>query len=108
RIARNALTDHFRRQRPEQAVEDDDLIFLAGGAPDPEIEAVSGFRDCVRKAFAAFGEAFRVRAEVLMLVAVEGWDMKELATMLGRTEGATREYVSQCRQKARPFFEPCL
>lgn len=41
----------------------------------------------------------------LMLSHVEDFGSTELATMLGRTPAATREYLSQCRKKLRAEFE---
>jgi RNA polymerase sigma-70 factor (ECF subfamily) len=86
-IVRNGLIDYVRRQRPEQSVDE--------------------LADCVRGAFAAFGETFRDRAAVLSLVAFDGWTIDDVAAMLKRTPGATREYLSQCRKKLKAFLEPC-
>jgi DNA-directed RNA polymerase specialized sigma24 family protein len=66
--------------------------------PEPELV------DCVRRAFQDFATAHPERAQALGLVAFEGWTAHELATYLGRTYGATREYVSQCRTHLRPYL----
>lgn len=105
-IARNALIDHFRRARPEVTIDDDDLIRLADAVVPQETRS-EGLEDCVRRAFAAFSAEHVDRAEVLKLVAFEGWDIGEIAAMLKRTPGATREYMSQCRKKLQAFLEPC-
>jgi hypothetical protein len=35
------------------------------------------------------------------------WSIAEVAELLERNPGATREYLSQCRKLLRPFLEPC-
>lgn len=106
-IVRNALIDYVRRQRPEFATEDDELIYLAGAADEPEQSESAEIEECVRKAFAAFSAANSDRAQVLSLVAFEGWSIDDVAAMLKRTPGATREYLSQCRKKLKDFLQPC-
>ncbi len=104
-IARNALIDHLRRSRGVE-VDLDELgeEALAAASPAP---ADAGLRDCVRRAYAEFAAAHRDRAETLALVAFEGWSAAEVGAYLGRTPGAAREYLSQCRKKLRPFLERC-
>jgi len=106
-IARNALIDHVRRVR--NAPETDPLGDEDGERPEPPAPdpASKDLDDCVRKAYAEFAAAHPERAETLALVAFEGWSLLDLARVLGRTHGAAREYVSQCRQKLRPFLDRC-
>ena len=106
-IARNCLMDHFRRQRPEVALDEDDLIAVADSIADPPVEQSAGPEDCVRKAYAEFALAYRDRAAVLARVAFDEWSIDDVAAMLKRSNGATREYLSQCRKKLKAFLEPC-
>lgn len=107
-IARNALIDHVRRARNRPDGEPLDLDDDA--SPTAAVAAPEDSRDvdhCVKRAYAEFALAYPDRAESLALVAFEGWSLVDLARMLGRTHGAAREYVSQCRAKLRPFLERC-
>ncbi len=106
-IVRNALIDYVRRLRPEIATGDDELIDLAGAVEAPAQHDSVEIDECVRKAFAAFRAANADRAHVLSLVAFEGWSIDDVAAMLKRTPGATREYLSQCRKKLKEFLQPC-
>jgi RNA polymerase sigma-70 factor (ECF subfamily) len=63
--------------------------------------------NCVREAMKQFGKADPERAEAIRLTAYEDWPIDQVATYLGRTPGATREYLSQCRKKLRVYLEPC-
>lgn len=106
-IARNLLMDHFRRARPEDPFDEDDLVRLAETQSDPPRDPDTGLEDCVRKAYAAFAERYTERAEILARVAFDGWSIADVAAVLKRTPGATREYLSQCRKKLKAFLEPC-
>lgn len=106
-ILRNGLIDYVRKQRPEDALDEDELEAAAGGTEDaPEIDAENR-DDCVRKAYAEFAQVHKDRAQVLALVTFESWSIDDVAAMLKRTPGATREYLSQCRKKLKVFLEPC-
>lgn len=106
-IARNCLMDHFRRQRPEDLVSDEDLERLSDATQAAAPDDVENLDDCVQKAYAAFAEAFGERAHWLSLTVFQNWSTEDVAAALNRTAGATREYLSQCRKKLKPFLEPC-
>jgi len=117
-IVRNALIDALRARRPEQPLHDDEgeltpqamqavdrLSRESSSRPDMhlqdrQLERV--FRDC----FDRFHAAHPDHATVLRWVVEEGLEQIDVAALLDRSPGATREYISQCRKKARPFFAP--
>lgn len=63
-----------------------------------QVEAV--FRRC----FEQFAAAHPEHATVLRWVVEEGLDNAAIEALLERSPGATREFISQCRKKARPYF----
>ena len=63
--------------------------------------------DCVTKGLAKFASKDPERAYALELV-IEGVDGKEIADRLGRTETATRQYLTQSRKHIAPFIQDCL
>ena len=115
-IVRNTLIDAVRARPPEQPLHDDDgeltpaaqaavlrLSVETIGTPDDtlrshEVERV--FRRC----FARFAAAHPEHAMVLRWVVEDGLDNTAVEQLLDRTPGATREFISQCRKKARPYF----
>jgi len=112
RVARNCLTDHFRRQkiRPTANLDDDGWEILENSAealitfdPPPGSETLE---DCVARGFSAFAKNFSERAHVLSLV-MEGFDTAHIATTIQRTPGATREFISQSRKRIEAFLLPC-
>ena len=49
----------------------------------------------------AFQEAAPRHAAVMAWIVEDGLSNDEISELLGRTPGATREFVSQCRKRAR-------
>jgi RNA polymerase sigma-70 factor (ECF subfamily) len=107
-IARNRLIDRARAARPTESIDDEELLQLSDGnvLADPASD-VRDLVDCVRRGFARFAREHHDRAQALILSVAEGWSVAELAAFLGRTPGATREYISQCRKRLREFLEDC-
>ena len=116
-IVRNTLLDALRQHRPAQDLalptdeaaltalqaEVDQALQQPGATPEQQVseqqrEAV--FRAC----FAAFARAHPEHATVLRWVVEDGLDNTQIQALLERTPGATREFISQCRKKARPYF----
>jgi len=115
-ILRNAVIDWLRTRRPEQPLQD------AAGQTFPEVElallAQRGdaartaeqvvqsaqlealYRDCAER----FARDQPMAAAVIRWVAEDDLDQEQIAALLQRTPGATREYISQCRKKARHYF----
>ena len=107
-IARNTLISDFRKN--ERHLTDADLDeSLAQGerATLPNDLVQDALTDCVQQAFLRFRQNHEERAQALTLIAFYGWDIEEISSFLGRTQAATREYLSQSRKKLRPFLEPC-
>jgi RNA polymerase sigma factor (sigma-70 family) len=116
RILRHAVIDYLRSSRPEQPLTDDQgqplaeveaaLREAAGAlAASPEqamqgreIEAV--YRACQ----ARFAHDHPLPASVIRWIAEDDLTNAEIGALLQREPGATREYISQCRKKARVYF----
>jgi RNA polymerase sigma factor (sigma-70 family) len=113
-IVRRTAIDRQRRMRPEGPLEDDDGRPLPGveaalaqtrPTADPaawaeRAEAEAVFRRCAEH-FAA--EQPRA-AEVIRWVVEDGLKPADIAPLIGRSEGATRTYLGECRKKARRYF----
>ncbi len=111
-IARNTLLDCLRRQRPtvvgdfegevtpevERAVAT--LSKDRRDRPDDELRRAEA-EECFARGWARFEQASPQHAAVLAWVVEDGLSNDDVAALLGRTAGATREFVSQCRKRAR-------
>ena len=115
-ILRHAVIDWLRQRRPEQPLLD------GAGQPLAEVEAAllaqrgeavptaeqmlqsaqleALYRECAER----FAHDQPMAATVIRWVAEDDLDHEQIAALLQRTPGATREYVSQCRKKARHYF----
>lgn len=111
-ILRHGLLDRLRKAGREVALEDAE-------GPAPELEArvlelstdtVSTPHDearrrqldeCFRRCWEHFERAAPSHALVLSWIVEDGLTHEQIAALLGRTSGATREFISQCRKRAR-------
>ncbi len=106
-VARNIALEYLRKpaivsENQNVSIDDDGCPALAYHSDDIST------RDCVRQGILEFWSSEPQRAEVLSRSVIEGWSIRELADFLGRTPAATREYISQCRKKIKPFIAHCL
>lgn len=108
-IARNVMLDALRKKNPSAPV-DDALLFNLVSENTDHIEHLQDeeLEDCVNKRFGEFQTNEPERAQLIVWAVIDKLRMKDIAEILGRTPGATREYVSQCRKKLRGYLEPCL
>ena len=111
-IAKNTLMDYLRYKQahPAETFDDDGWAALENVSEklhviDPLINGDT-LEDCVSRGLGEFSKAEPERARALSLV-VEGYDIRKIASFINRTEGATREYLSQCRKKIEEFLIPC-
>ncbi len=114
RIAHNELVDHVRRTSKEPALlggdsgwEDNISETLPSWGSDPADEHEHDLDDCLAEQFLRFKRDHPLRGEALRLAKEEGWRIEQLAIYLGRSEGATRQFISQCRKKLAAYLEVC-
>ncbi len=115
-MLRRTAIDHLRRRHDELPLLDDAGQVLAEVEQALQLAAGAPLRqpaDALRSAQAQrqFEQGLaRLRADhplaamVILLIARDELTMDELAGVLDRSPGATREYVSQCRKKARVYL----
>jgi RNA polymerase sigma-70 factor (ECF subfamily) len=110
-VARNCLNDHLRkiqRLAQHESVFDDAawqrLEEVTPGSADCPTDG--SLEDCVAGGIGAWRAQMPDRAYALTLQ-MEGASIEEIASRIGRTAAATRQYLSQCRQKLQPFIAHC-
>jgi RNA polymerase sigma factor (sigma-70 family) len=111
-ILRNGLLDRLRKATDEvalDAVEDqpgETQLRIAElseeSIPQPDSEATRVQLDaCFRRCWQRFEAASPSHALVMTWIVEDGLTHDEIGELLGRTPGATREFISQCRKRAR-------
>lgn len=119
-IARNKLIDYQRKNRRHEALRDhpkfpksddgeewDEWKLIEEGIAAPEQLMLEERADhCVEQGFTQFELVEPERAKVLYLQ-LDDLSIEEIAAEIGRTKGATKEYLSQCRKKFAPYIEHC-
>ena len=109
-IARNVMLDAIRREGRTPTVVDlddagpirDESVAPEGGLPARDRD------DCTKAQFLRFAGRFPERAQCISWAVTDGLSMSDIAGMIGRSVGATREFISQSLKKLREFLEPCL
>jgi RNA polymerase sigma-70 factor (ECF subfamily) len=110
-VARHRLIDAViaKRRKDGRNVElEIDSEELTDDSIDPEEKARTfEMQDCFERGYAQFKLKFPTRAVALSWLVTDQLGIQDIAEILGRTPGATRQYLSECRQKLRPYVEPC-
>lgn len=113
-IAANLHIDQTRKVNLEDTVDDAQWLQIEGTVAAKHCPAgeqgtvgAEGLQQCFDRGFSEFAQDFPERAHALQRVVVHNWSVRDVATFLNRTEGATREFLSQCRKKLREYLEPC-
>ena len=81
-------------------------------ARDQSYEEASGEKnqtrsDCVQEQLKIFRDKEPKHAEVVDYI-LKDFDVEEVRLAIGRSYSATRQFMSQCRKKFKPFLERCL
>lgn len=64
-------------------------------------------RSCVRRVIREFAKENSLCADIITLIVLEKLDIKEVASLTGKSYGATCQYLSQCRKKISPLLQSC-
>ena len=104
-VFRNMINDQGRVLTKNREVSLDE-------ARDQSYEEASGEKnqtrsDCVQEQLKIFRDKDQKHAEVVDYI-MKGFDVEEVRLTIGRSYGATRQFMSQCRKKFKPFLERCL
>lgn len=109
-IARNCLNDHLREtarlRKHETAFDDEQWSYVRDTVAAKAQSSVCSVDECVAQGVARFGASMPDRAFALTLQ-MEGAAIQDIAERIGRTVGATKEYLSQSRKKLQPFIAHC-
>ena len=71
------------------------------------VEKTQTKSDCVQEQLKIFRDKEQKHAEVVDYI-LKGFDVEEVRLTIGRSYAATRQFMSQCRKKFKPFLERCL
>ena len=104
-VFRNMINDQGRVLTKNREVSLDE-------ARDQFYEEASGEKnqtrsDCVQEQLKIFRDKESKHAEVVDYI-LKGFDVEEVRLTIGRSYAATRQFMSQCRKKFKPFLERCL
>jgi RNA polymerase sigma-70 factor (ECF subfamily) len=110
-VARNTLLDAFRKSQrvrtEEVLVNPEQWQHFEESVASPMVcDPNQSVDECVANGLEQFALDMPDRALALNLY-LEGHSMEEIADQIGRSASATKEYLSQCRKKIKPFIAHC-
>lgn len=111
-ILRHSLLDRLRKNHREAALDESDRLeseverriaeLSEEKVPRPDDEVRRGqLDDCFKRCWERFESASPSHALVMSWIVEDGLSHEEVGELLGRTPAATREFISQCRKRAR-------
>lgn len=105
-VARSQWIDHCR-QREDRRVDLDHWTAVGADEPLSDPGPQIDLDECVRQQFARFAEAYPEGAQALVWASVEQFTAPEIGELLGRTPGATRQFLSELRRRVRDYLSIC-
>jgi RNA polymerase sigma-70 factor (ECF subfamily) len=111
-ILRNGVLDWLRRSGRELPFDETDVVNTEIAAriaelsehevatPDDDVRRAQ-LAECFQRCWQEFERVAPRHAAVIAWIAQDGLTHEEIATLLERSPGATREFISQCRKRAR-------
>ncbi len=111
-ILRHGILDRLRRARDAVSLDDDahlsdevarriEELSASGVATPDDEERRRQLAECFGRCWRRFEDAAPEHATVIAWIVQDGLSNEEIAHLLERTPGATREFISQCRKRAR-------
>ena len=102
----NMLNDHGRMLKKNREVPIDRQVDVSKEFTVYEDQSLTR-EDCVREQYLKFKQAESAeRSQVIDLI-LKGFSTEEIRLIIGRTYGATREFMSQCRKKIKSYLDVC-
>lgn len=101
-IARNLLTDYYRRQKPVLSLEETDQETLLEELPEEDVQAE--LAPSVAAMVNALPEPYR---EALYLTEYQGLSQRDLATRLGLSFSGAKSRVQRAREKLKQLLLDC-
>ena len=103
RIARNAMIDHFRKERPTQDIE------TAWDLPSDDVTSLAAERSVdIKRLHKAMQHLNANEREIVMLRIWEDLSYKEIAALTGKTEANAKVIFSRSVQSLRTQFPGAL
>lgn len=114
-ILRHAVLDLLRRGGREVPFDESDAMNTEVSArivelsqneiatPD-DLARREQLAECFRRCWTRFEQAAPAHAAVISWIADDGLSNEEIGALLERSPGATREFISQCRKRARVYL----
>ena len=107
-VVRSKLADRYRStDKAVEYVDGDDAVLDAGHYYNDSYDE-DRLKACIEGQMSAFSRDHPDGAQALSWVMDDELDLRAVSELLGRSYGATREFMSQIKRKLRVYIEKCL
>ncbi len=103
RIARNLITDHYRKQGKVQSTSLEEAYALADNRPDPFQHAAT--RQTHEELYKVIGQLTPDQQQVILFRFFEGMGNAQIAEILGKTEGAVKALQHRALATLKRLFD---
>ncbi len=103
-IARNAIIDHYRKQRPTISLDGDIDNLTRLPAEAPEADALGEIADCLRPFLGHLPEKYR---DAIVLTDLDGMTQVDLAQKLGLSISGAKSRVQRAREHLKGMLLEC-
>ncbi len=73
-----------------------------------DVAGTSNYQDCVQGQLQRYVQAYPEAGQAILWAAVDGLKSAQIAELIGRSAGATRQFLSQARKRLHDYLEPCV
>jgi RNA polymerase sigma-70 factor (ECF subfamily) len=110
-ISENTALDLFKRAYKKYEIplleESDNMDEESSPETGSVLIADFDVQDCVSKGLINFSQKFPQNAVAISL-SLDNLSIAEIAEIISRTEGATKQYIYESKKKLSPYIEHCL
>ncbi len=110
-ISENTALDLFKRAYRKYEIPLPEEMDIADEDSPPQSGAVLtadfDVQDCVSKGLINFSHKFPQNAAAISM-SLDNMAIAEIAEVISRTEGATKQYIYESKKKLAPYIEHCL
>ena len=103
-IARNAIIDHYRKQRPTEGLEGEITSLAELQDQPPEADALGEIADCLRPFLGHLPEKYR---DAIVLTDLDGMTQGDLARKLGLSDSGAKSRVQRARDHLKGMLLEC-
>lgn len=104
-IARNRLTDHFRKKKPVEIDSFEEMILQTEDLSQRSPEQIARVSDDLKLAYQLIAQLSELEQEIITMKYIQELTNTEISEMVGKTEENIRQILSRSMKKMKSYYE---